>query len=462
MSVEDDAKEFIERTASEALADKRVQALLSGEMIPDEVRAFFRNFIVTHLNSVQILSFLFSIAPRGPSDLVKENLLEEMGLEESEKSHPDMLIDLARGLGFSQKDILRLSAEADEVRRSFSSSRVPYGTLRDLGLSILLETVAFEFFLSRVSGNIANAMTGHYGLSAGAVQWFTLHGEVDIKHAEEGKQTILSYASYYRFQPDEFERIARKTFAENVVLNRYFPRCSHSTLKPEPSGIETLEILPLHIPFTQAFVHSKTSRSNSDSVIVRLKGSDGLTGYGEGLPRPYVTGEDVPRMVEALRSKLGPKAMKLNLESGAEALDQIQSFIEDCASLDPSSSDEVAWNATLCALELALLDWTFKRSGESISNWLAPTRGHVVYTGVIDATDPETAGETAARYARAKFGTLKVKVGVDDDMQRLEAVRKAAGDRVEIRVDANCAWTASEAVSALKRLSPYSPFGSNK
>ena len=455
MSVEDDVKEFIERTTSEALADKRVQALLSGEMIPDEVRAFFRSFIVTHLNSVQILSFLFSIVPRGPSDLVKENLLEEMGLEESEKSHPDMLIDLARGLGFSQKDILRLSAEADEVRRSFSSSKVPYGTLRDLGLSILLETVAFEFFLSRVSGNIANAMTGHYGLSAGAVQWFTLHGEVDIKHAEEGKQTILSYVSYYRFQPDEFERIARKTFAENVVLNRYFPRCSHSTLKPEPSGIETLEILPLHIPFTQAFVHSKTSRSNSDSVIVRLKGSDGLTGYGEGLPRPYVTGEDVPRMVEALRSKLGPKAMKLNLESGAEALDQIQSFIEGCASLDPSNSDVVAWNATLCALELALLDWTFKRSGESISNWLAPARGHVVYTGVIDATDPETAGETAGRYARAKFRTLKVKVGVDDDMQRVEAVRKAAGDRIEIRVDANGAWTPSEAVSALKRLRAY-------
>ena len=455
MSVEDDVKEFIERTTSEALADKRVQALLSGEMIPDEVRAFFRSFIVTHLNSVQILSFLFSIVPRGPSDLVKENLLEEMGLEESEKSHPDMLIDLARGLGFSQKDILRLSAEADEVRRSFSSSKVPYGTLRDLGLSILLETVAFEFFLSRVSGNIVNAMTGHYGLSAGAVQWFTLHGEVDIKHAEEGKQTILSYVSYYRFQPDEFERIARKTFAENVVLNRYFPRCSHSTLKPEPSGIETLEILPLHIPFTQAFVHSKTSRSNSDSMIVRLKGSDGLTGYGEGLPRPYVTGEDVPRMVEALRSKLGPKAMKLNLESGAEALEQIQSFIEGCASLDPSSSDVVAWNATLCALELALLDWTFKRSGESISNWLAPARGHVVYTGVIDATDPETAGETAGRYARAKFRTLKVKVGVDDDMQRVEAVRKAAGDRIEIRVDANGAWTPSEAVSALKRLRAY-------
>ena len=452
MSVEHSVKALMEQTSAEALADQRVQALLAGEMSPEEVRVFFRNFIVTHLNSVQILSFLFSVAPRDPLNLVKENLLEEMGLEGSEKSHPDMLIDLARGLGFSEQDIVRLSVEADEARRVFSSSDVPYGSLRDLGLSILLETVAFEFFLSRVSDRIAESLTSHYGLAAEAVQWFTLHGEVDVRHAEEGRQTILSYASHYRFKPDEFEEIAGKTFAENVVLNRYFPSWSLPEPRPEPCGIETLEILPLRIPFTQAFVHSRTSRSKSDSVIVRLRGGDGLTGYGEALPRLYVTGEDVPGMVEALQTRLGPKAMHLNLDSGTAALEQIRSFTEDWAALQSSSPDVVAWNATLCALELALLDWAFKRSGESISNWLIPSRGRVVYTGVIDATDPETAGEMAARYTQARFGTLKVKVGVDDDLRRLEAVRKAAGDRTEIRVDANGAWTASEAILALEQL----------
>ena len=184
-----------------------------------------------------------------------------------------MLIDLAQGLGFSQQDVLRLSVEADEVRRSFSSARIPYDSLRDLGLSMLLETVAFEFFLSRVSDRIAESLTGNYGLSAEAVQWFTLHGEVDVRHAEEGKQTLLGYASHYRFRPEEFEKIARKTFADNVVLNRYFPSGSWPTSKPSPSGIETIEILPMRIPFTQAFVHSQTSRATSDSVIVRAEGT---------------------------------------------------------------------------------------------------------------------------------------------------------------------------------------------
>ena len=79
MSTEETIRKTLQRTMLEALSDSRVQTLLSGDMAPGDLREFFRNFIVTHLNSVQILSFLFAVAPREPSDLVKGNLLEEMG-----------------------------------------------------------------------------------------------------------------------------------------------------------------------------------------------------------------------------------------------------------------------------------------------------------------------------------------------------------------------------------------------
>ena len=128
--------------------------------------------------------------------MVKGNLMEEMGLDEGEKPPPEMLIDLARGVGFSEADVIRLNAEADEARREFGSERVPYESLRDLGLSMLLGTVAFELFLSRASDRIAESKTRHYGLSTEAVQWFTLHGEVDVRHAEEGKRTLQGYISY--------------------------------------------------------------------------------------------------------------------------------------------------------------------------------------------------------------------------------------------------------------------------
>ncbi len=452
MPIEDLIKKTLEGTTSEALADLRVRAILSGDMDREDLREFFRNFIVTHLNSVQILSFLFAVAPRDPSDMVKGNLMEEMGLDESEKSHPEMLIDLARGVGFSEGDIIRLKAEADEARREFGSERAPYESLRDLGLSMLLETVAFELFLSRASDGIAESMTRNYGLSAETVQWFTLHGEVDIRHAEEGKRTLQGYIFYYGFQTDEVEKISAKTFERNVVLKRYFPGGSRLSRRPGMGRIASLEVFPLHIPFNRAFVHSKTSRSTSDSVIVRLTGNDGLRGYGEGLPREYVTGEDVAGMVEALKGGVGQALRGREFGPVEEAVEQVRSFIEGWAGRLTEGSDVVAWNATQCALELALLDWVFRRSGESVSSWLSPARGHVEYSGVIDAADSLAARAMAERYLQAGFADLKLKVGVEGDVERLEAVRDIAGKDVDIRVDANGAWSAEGAIEALNQL----------
>ena len=124
--------EVFEQSVREFLSDGRIQRLLSGRMSREDLREFFRHFIVTHLNSVQILAFLLSLVPRDSSDLVKENLLEEMGFDQSEVSHPDLLIDLARGLGFTDQDIIRLRAEADQARRDFATAELSSKSLREM------------------------------------------------------------------------------------------------------------------------------------------------------------------------------------------------------------------------------------------------------------------------------------------------------------------------------------------
>src|SRR5437867_507815 len=68
----------------------------------------------------------------------------------------------------------------------------------------------------------------------------------------------------------------------------------------------------LRIPFVEAFSHSATERRWSDSVVVRVRDDAGTEGFGEGTPRPYVTGETVDTMLEhvarvtAVREALGP------------------------------------------------------------------------------------------------------------------------------------------------------------
>ena len=450
MSMEESVQGVLESTISGALEDRRLRSLLSGGMARLELHTFFRHFIVTHLSSVQILSFLHSLAPPDAIELVRENLLEEMGLEEGERAHPDLLLDLAQGLGFTAPETEQLMAESREARRRFSSAILPYQTLRELGLSILLETLVFESFLSRVSDAIATSLMDHYRLSADEARWFTLHGEVDIRHAEEGKRVVAEYIVFHRFAAEEVETIVRRTFERNVILARYFPG------RPRPArraSVAAVDIFALRIPFRQAFAHATSERSSSDAVVVRVTGKDGSKGYGEGLPRPYVTGESVASMVEALQAELAPMVIGRRFAPGESILRELQELSAAWATMRPHEG--VSWNATYCALELALLDWTFRRAGVPLSGWLIPSRREVAYTGVIEAATPSEAAALARRYAEERFSSLKVKVGIGDDVRRLQAVRSAAGESMALRVDANGAWSSADAVAALHSLEKF-------
>ncbi len=82
----------------------------------------------------------------------------------------------------------------------------------------------------------------------------------------------------------------------------------------------------------------------------------------------------------------------------------------------------------------------------------APLRDRVPVNVTIPAVGPEL----AARLVRDSRGctTAKVKVaepgqGLEDEVERLAAVRSALGPTGQIRIDANGAWTAAEAVSVL-------------
>ena len=72
----------------------------------------------------------------------------------------------------------------------------------------------------------------------------------------------------------------------------------------------------LGIPFVEAFGHSASVRASSDSVAVRLTAEDGTAGYGEGLPRPYVTGETVETCLDHIAHRLWPRDRGVRL-SGA-------------------------------------------------------------------------------------------------------------------------------------------------
>lgn len=79
-----------------------------------------------------------------------------------------------------------------------------------------------------------------------------------------------------------------------------------------------------------------------------------------------------------------------------------------------------------------------------------------VPVNVTLGADEPTALVTRARSAvDAGYTAVKIKVGtngVEEDIERIRAVRNAIGDGVELRVDANGAWTYDQAADAIEAL----------
>src|SRR3989338_3533382 len=70
--------------------------------------------------------------------------------------------------------------------------------------------------------------------------------------------------------------------------------------------IKDATLYALKIPFVESFSHSTKTRKFSDSIIVRLISENGAVGYGEGVPRPYVTGETVETCLDTMKNQFWP------------------------------------------------------------------------------------------------------------------------------------------------------------
>lgn len=108
------------------------------------------------------------------------------------------------------------------------------------------------------------------------------------------------------------------------------------------------------------------------------------------------------------------------------------------------------------AVESALLDIVGRAAGKPIRRLLDPdAASSVLLNGIIGIVPPEAAAECAVELVRRGFGTLKLKVGDDDDVERVRAVRTAVGDGAKLRIDANGAWDADTALQRLGQLAAF-------
>jgi L-alanine-DL-glutamate epimerase-like enolase superfamily enzyme len=219
--------------------------------------------------------------------------------------------------------------------------------------------------------------------------------------------------------------------------------------------IKSCTIYALGIPFVEAFAHSAKRRECSDSIVVRLLASDGTTGFGEGVARRYVTGETVETSIDHVRRVLWPAVARQDYKELEECSDPLDAL----APVDESLPEEaregvVAFNAARAALELALIDCLLRRQEMALAEILTPHRTGVTYGGVISSGSIEGSTRRARQLKLFGMREVKIKIKSRDDAARVHAVREVFGQGARLRVDANGAFAAGEAIEVAKELAP--------
>ena len=231
-------------------------------------------------------------------------------------------------------------------------------------------------------------------------------------------------------------------------------------------GVRSLELFHVLVPLRKPIRHASFERRESDNLVVRATLTDGSVGYGEGVPRSYVTGETIATTFDALTRFDLPRALGSFRPDFADAVRVVGRLTLPETEADPRG---MAGNSARCALELALLDALGKSFGQSVGNavrvmvgrpeWLFPRSSPVRYSGAITAESRR--GETVSAWKMRLYGfhQVKVKVGVagQDDGARLQRIRRILGSRVDLRIDANEAWAAADVVDRVRPLLASQP-----
>ena len=217
----------------------------------------------------------------------------------------------------------------------------------------------------------------------------------------------------------------------------------------------------VRIPLVRPVRHASHARTSTDNLVVRCALDDGTEGFGEGVPREYVTGESIDSALDLLRHS----DLAARMEPCADFPAAVGMAERLALAAVPGDDRQCQGNAARCAVELALLDAFGRRFGEPLSRVtqlvtpdLHEPRQAVYYSGAI--LSARTGFKLLLACLRVwvyRFAQVKVKVGIADydDVSRLRAIRRRLRRNVDLRVDANEAWSPSEAVERIRELEPF-------
>jgi len=215
--------------------------------------------------------------------------------------------------------------------------------------------------------------------------------------------------------------------------------------------LERLEAWEIELPFRFTFGHALASRSSSHNLIVAAHVAGGAIGFGEGVPREYVTGETSGSALARVRDEYAPLLVDRDLDR-TDVIASLRALRQELHRGRPEPG------ASWCAVELALLDALGQATGRPVSDFFGGVARPVVrYSGVVPFSGAALLACVLLFFRLYGFREVKLKVGrrAEVDVAAVRMARRIMGSKVDLRVDANCAWDADETLRMAERLRPF-------
>ncbi len=202
------------------------------------------------------------------------------------------------------------------------------------------------------------------------------------------------------------------------------------------------------MPFLSPIRHNLATHLGSENIVVKVTTEDALTGYGEGVPRAFVTGETLTASLAFVEEVLASAALGLDCSSPQALLPRLAQLFQEV--------DAARYPAAFCALEMALLDAAGRTWDMRVADFFGGNkRESIIYSAVIPMASKQQMAHFFDLVRMGKMHFLKFKVGAVNDLEMLRLVREKLGDEIDIRVDANAAWSPAEAIRHIRAMEPF-------
>lgn len=204
--------------------------------------------------------------------------------------------------------------------------------------------------------------------------------------------------------------------------------------------IKSVELKRVSIPLKKPFKTALRRVDTAENIIVIITADDGTRGYGEAPPTAAITGDTKETIIASIQDSIAPAIVGMDVENLDGIMDRLQTCI--LGNTSPKA-----------ACDMAVYDLWSRHYGQPLYKLLGGYRRELETDLTISINEPEEMREDALAAIGQGFHALKLKVGIDSelDIQRVKAIRAAAGPDIKLRLDANQGWIPDEAIRVIRR-----------